>query len=90
MNDCKGVSRQAPPFLIIIRIIARPPRRPCADAERSVPSNEANTFAAARPTPKTMAPAEASQPGQVHVARQVVVRLADQAAIVDGNQVTDL
>jgi primosomal protein N' len=36
-----------------------------------------------------MAPAEASQPGQVLVARQVVVRQADQAAIVVGNQVTD-
>jgi hypothetical protein len=58
----QGVSRQAPPFSIIVRKIARPPRRPCADAERSVPSNDVNTFAAARPTPKTMAPAEASQP----------------------------
>jgi hypothetical protein len=40
-------AHQAPPFSVIVRTNARPPRRPCADTERSFSSIAASTFAAA-------------------------------------------
>jgi hypothetical protein len=41
------IGHQAPPFAVSVLTTASRPRRPCADAVRSLSSNEANTFAAA-------------------------------------------
>jgi hypothetical protein len=41
------IGHQAPPFSVIVRTIARFPRRPRADAEYSLSSRPASTFAAA-------------------------------------------
>jgi hypothetical protein len=42
-----AIANQVPPFSVIFRTSAKPPRRPCADAERSLSSSAASTFAAA-------------------------------------------
>jgi len=48
-GDLRGVKvgHQVPPFSVIVRTNARPPRRPRAEAEASLSSSVANAFAAA-------------------------------------------
>jgi len=46
-EELRELHQASPPFSVIVRTSARPPRRPRADAARSLSSNALNTFAAA-------------------------------------------